>query len=80
MYIFDLAANHFDPRKALGPSIDIGNDSPWSKDLRMKKALVRVWQKLANHGEASSISPRILASHRPTLRAGEGLGGQFKRR
>ncbi len=40
--IFDLAVGDFDPRKEPRPSIDIGNNSPWSKDLRMKKALVRV--------------------------------------
>ncbi len=48
LHIFDFAVDHFDQRKE--PSIDIGNCSPWSKDLRVKKALVCVcknWRILA---------------------------------
>ncbi len=41
LYIFDFAANHFDPRQQ-EPTIDVGDCSPWSMDLRMKKDLVRV--------------------------------------
>lgn len=49
LYIFDLVADHYDPTRQ-EPSIDVGNRSPWSKDLRLKKALVRVcktWRAVA---------------------------------
>ncbi len=50
LYIFDLAVGGFDLKKELAPSLDVGNDSSWSKELRTKKSLVRVcksWRILA---------------------------------
>ncbi len=41
--IFSFAANNFDPKQE--PSINDGNSSPWSKDLRVKKRIVRVCKK-----------------------------------
>ncbi|KLO08349.1 hypothetical protein SCHPADRAFT_612414 [Schizopora paradoxa] len=49
-YIFSFATNHYDSERH-EPSVDIGNASPWSQDLRTKKALVRVcksWCRIAS--------------------------------
>ena len=49
LYVFSYATNHWDSERH-EPSIDIGASSPWSKDLRTKKALARVcksWRRIA---------------------------------
>ncbi|KLO07235.1 hypothetical protein SCHPADRAFT_1001811 [Schizopora paradoxa] len=49
--IFELAADSYDPQRE--PSIDVGNQSPWTKDLRVRKAIVRVcriWREVALEG------------------------------
>lgn len=49
--VLEFAANHHVDTSLQEPSIDVGNCSAWSKDLRFKKGLLRVckrWRIVAN--------------------------------